>query len=206
MLYEIGARVNNSRDNSKEALSNEEKSDEGKPLHYSQSAHQLGQCETKLLGDLKCDKVEEVDDNNASSNMSPNDQSKQPQTPKRTLRVNRSSLVNQMTYRNQHNFIPQPKLNVQFDKQSDSRFVQKSQSVTRMQADEVSNELPQRFNHRKQSLDSNMDNSRTGGSKSIDLQHSQGEISNIIIEEGMKPEKTIVAQVKKLDSRSKLYK
>lgn len=51
-----------------------------------------------------------------------------------------------------------------------------------------------------------MDNSRTGGSKSIDLQHSQGEISNIIIEEGMKPEKTIVAQVKKLDSRSKLYK
>ena len=43
-------------------------------------------------------------------------------------------------------------------------------------------------------MDSNMDNSRTGGSKSIDYQQpSQGEISNIIIEEGMKPEKTIVA-------------
>ena len=63
-----------------------------------------------------------------------------------------------------------------------------------MQADEASNELSQRMTHRKRSLDSNMDNSRTGGSKSIDYQQpSQGEISNIIIEEGMKPEKTIVA-------------
>ena len=74
MLYEIGARVNNSRENSKDNLSNEDRSDDGKPLHYSQSAHQLGQCETKLLVETKCDRVEEVDDNNASSNMSPTDQ------------------------------------------------------------------------------------------------------------------------------------
>lgn len=78
--------------------------------------------------------MDEVDDNNASSNLSPEGHQQKSQTPKRGVRINRnrSSLAKQMKYSNQHNFIPQPKLNVPTEQQSESKFMQKSQSVTRM--------------------------------------------------------------------------
>lgn len=91
-----------------------------------------------------------------------------------------------------------------------SKQLRKSQSATNIERNFKNIEFCKDIQHgirtNRQSVDSNLDPSQAGG-RSIDHCHSQGEVSNVIMEnEGMKPEKTIVAQVKNLDSRSKLYK
>ena len=89
-----------------------------------------------------------------------------------------------------------------------SKQLMKSQSATNIERNFKNIEFCKDIQHgirtNRQSVDSNLDPSQAGG-RSIDHCHSQGEVNNFIMEnEGMNPEKTIVAQVKNLDSRSNL--